>query len=455
MILRYLLDYQKLHFIKLLNSQQKLKVSIDTSTTGAGKTIIAISLAKRLSLPLLVICPAKLITKWKKDCKYMAYPNYTIQSIDSLYSEKTGLVEIDDGEVKINHKNFPDQPTLLVVDECHMAKNMDTNRSEAIKLISEAIKYYDGNIHIMSATITDKYEQFPYIFAILGLGDDLDSHYRFAKQIEDIIHKPVPYYNEDELNLTYEYLLLYCFQFISSNMVFRTFHEDSKNLFCDMEDEDVENINSVINKARLFMKECPRFHEMTKYLHKIESLKINIFERMTRKTLKENKNNKVIVFLHYNDSIDTLNRLMSDYNPLVLTGSVPSKKRDELIEKFNRPDRKYRLLIANPQVGGTGYDLDDKDGNYPRTTFISPSFNTTDDIQAIGRTCRATTKSKSTIRFLYVKHCEMETRLRNTSRIKSKILKEMSNNLHIKYPCDYVSVDENGNEWNIDSYWTE
>lgn len=449
MILRYLLDYQKLHFLKLLTSQQKLKVSVDTSTTGAGKTIVAISLAKRLCMPMMVVCPAKLMTKWRKDLEYMKYRNFTIHSIDSLYSEKTGLVYVDDGEVKINYDNFPESQTLLIIDECHMAKNMDSNRSEAVKLIAEATKYYDGHIHIMSATITDKHEQFPYIFGILGIGESLEEHYNFAKEIQKIINKPIPYFNEDDIDLTYEYLLLYCFQFISSNMVFRTVHEDSKNLFCDMEYDDVENINSVINKARIFMKQSPRFQEMTKYLHKIESLKIPIFQRTAIKTLKQNKNNKVIIFLHYNDSISTLAKNMSKYNPLVLTGSVPSKKRDDLIEKFNQPNPKYRLLIANPQVGGTGYDLDDKDGNYPRTTFISPSFNTTDDIQAIGRTCRATTKSKSVIRFLYVKHCEMETRLRNSSRIKSKILKEMSNNLHIKYPCDYTSIDEDGNVLSI------
>lgn len=43
--------------------------TIDTSEVGTGKTVVAAHLAKRLSVPVAVICPKSVIPSWERELK--------------------------------------------------------------------------------------------------------------------------------------------------------------------------------------------------------------------------------------------------------------------------------------------------------------------------------------------------------------------------------------------------
>jgi len=59
---------------------------------------------------------------------------------------------------------------------------------------------------------------------------------------------------------------------------------------------------------------------------------------------------------------------------------------------------KSRVMIATIESGGTGINLDDTDGDKPRTVvMMTPPFSALSTIQAIGRVHRLTTKSRSKV----------------------------------------------------------
>jgi hypothetical protein len=64
-------------------------------------------------------------------------------------------------------------------------------------------------------------------------------------------------------------------------------------------------------------------------------------------------------------------------------------------------DGKSRVIIATVESGGTGVNLDDTTGNNPRSLImLTPPFSAVDNVQAIGRVWRMSTKSTPDITYL-------------------------------------------------------
>lgn len=72
----------------------------------------------------------------------------------------------------------------------------------------------------------------------------------------------------------------------------------------------------------------------------------------------------------------------------------------EVVEAFQKGTAK--VLITTAQSGGTGHNLDDTEGDAPRTQIIlTAPFSAIDNAQIWGRTHRLTTRSKSRMRYLF------------------------------------------------------
>jgi superfamily II DNA or RNA helicase len=61
-----LLEPQKEHAVKLLNSLHINGVAFDSSQTGTGKTYVAAWIAKNFNSPVVVISPKVVMSAWKK-----------------------------------------------------------------------------------------------------------------------------------------------------------------------------------------------------------------------------------------------------------------------------------------------------------------------------------------------------------------------------------------------------
>jgi SNF2 family DNA or RNA helicase len=60
----------------------------------------------------------------------------------------------------------------------------------------------------------------------------------------------------------------------------------------------------------------------------------------------------------------------------------------------------HRVIICNIAAGGVGVSLHDVHGDHPRMSFISPTFNDKEYVQALGRVHRAGAKTPTVQRVL-------------------------------------------------------
>ncbi|NOY58903.1 MAG: DEAD/DEAH box helicase family protein [Calditrichaeota bacterium] len=79
-------------------------------------------------------------------------------------------------------------------------------------------------------------------------------------------------------------------------------------------------------------------------------------------------------------------------------GSNKDAKKE--IQRFQKGETK--VLVATPQSGGTGINLDDVIGDKPRSMIvITPPFSAMDNVQMAGRIVRVTTKSRAKVYFIF------------------------------------------------------
>jgi hypothetical protein len=191
---------------------------------------------------------------------------------------------------------------------------------------------------------------------------------------------------------------------------------------------------------------------ITNALMGVEHPKVPTFVRLARTDLEDNPQCKVGIFVNYKISLNGIAKELAAYNPLILQGSVPKKKRAEIIAKFQASSTEHRLLISNLKVASTGIDLDDKHGDYPRKCYASPNYIISDLHQLTRRFLRMDTKSTAVVRFVYGKCGRRETSILNALARKSTVLKEtlptqVENG--ILFPGEYdeeVEHEESGSE---------
>lgn len=202
---------------------------------------------------------------------------------------------------------------------------------------------------------------------------------------------------------------------------------------------------------------------LTKPLKQIETGKIPIFIRKAKETLKLVPNSKVCIFVNYLESLANIAKALSEYNPILMYGSVPKEKRQAIIDLFQTPNLKYRVYISILSVSATGIDLDDqsvgceiakkngtkgskersslvlRDGCFPRYAFASPGFKIDELHQLTRRFYRVNTKSNAVFRFVYAKGHNEVGLLNNLAR-KSGVMKdtlEKQVESGVKFPGEY------------------
>ena len=176
----------------------------------------------------------------------------------------------------------------------------------------------------------------------------------------------------------------------------------------------------------------------------VETAKINLFHRIGLEKLEENPNNKIVIAVNYTDTIKDLMTLFHEYSPLKLDGSMTFNQRGESLRKFQKPDTEYRILICNISVASSGIDLDDKDGNFHRTAFVSPNYSTITLYQLSHRFSRADTKSDCQINFVFAME-DSETKILNALSRKGTIMKEVSSqqaDAGVVFPGSYADYKE-------------
>lgn len=179
-------------------------------------------------------------------------------------------------------------------------------------------------------------------------------------------------------------------------------------------------------------------------LLQVETAKIGTFERIAREILTLSANTKVSIHVNFNSTIKDLKQRLIDFDPIVLNGSVSDVRRGTLLEKYQSPDPRWRLLIGNVSVCSTGIDLDDKHGEFPRFVLVNPNYSIITLYQLGQRFVRADTKSNSTLHFVFGKHAHEDNVLKALAK-KSSVMRTTTEDqvmAGVVYPGDYPEWKE-------------
>jgi hypothetical protein len=392
-----LLPYQVPHADRIADALVRLRVALDSSDMGTGKTYAACATAAQLGLPLAVVAPKAVLPSWKKVAALFSVHVIGIHNYEAVKLGKTGLGRFVAGEFQWTLP--PD--TLLVFDEVQRCKARD---SQNAKLLIAA-KRQGIRILMCSATAASDPLEMRAVGFALGLhklhnfwpwarahgvvkgrfGMEFDggpediarihqciftdlrvgSRMRIA-DIPDfpptqIIAEPVDTGKEREIQAVYDQLK------IDLNHAVATNDLERKSEIADEINATAANHLTIQLRAR----------------QDIEHLKLDTLAAMSTDAVAEGMS--VAIFVNFDESIDALAKSLG--TDCIIRGGQSDGERQNAITRFQANEEP--IIICNIRAGGVGVSLHDPTGVKPRLALISPTFSAQDLRQALGRVHRA------------------------------------------------------------------
>ena len=350
-----------------------------------------------------------------------------------------------------------DSGLFLVFDEAHNLKN-DSNQSRAAIALCEPIFESSSRFALLSGSLFDKESLSEQFFKIIGAmkakkaitrGDKIGTSdltglkevVKYCKGLDKEKTKALVEQHglqkDTHKQLMYELFLTVVLQAIgtaSSPPVIES-KKDAANGMYILAEKSTERLKKAVKElasaARVDEETGERtgkkgiaLKKITKALEKIESIKIPLFISRAKSVLSTNENAKVIITLNYLKDVDDIAEALEDagYKVLIATGEVDGTERSNIIEKFQRHNNKYRVIICT-RVFGVGVSLHDKSegGIFPRTILISPDYNLISIYQTSLRVYRDGTTSTATIRIIYARDSK-ELNVLNSLAKKSMVV---------------------------------
>ncbi len=417
-------NYQKIHVTNLKHVLNTNNCVLDASDMGTGKTYTAIQTCKELGYKPLIICPKSVISIWKNVSKKLNHDVFFIVNYETFimckyYDTNNNRVDCPYITQNINFKNnqsdlddkytryvfdLPkDDKIMIIFDEAHRANNIYTHIGQL--LISA--KLSGNKIMMLSATIADKPDKFKLFLWVLNF---VDTKLGFVESIRTILK----WYSRDTHNIMDRvYKMLYPNKasrmdikllgdtFPKTQILAESYYMGEKRTNEIQKQYDIvaECLNDLKNKIKNNGdKEKNHLVMMLRAHQKIELLKIPTFLELIEDFVQQKYS--VAVFVNYRETLNNLNKIINNkYKTSVVNGNQTEHERTNNIEMFN--NNTHKIILLNIKAGSVGISLHDTRGNHPRVSLISPTYNSIDFVQALGRIHRAGSKSNSLQRIVF------------------------------------------------------
>lgn len=441
-----LLEPQREHAIKLLDSIYTNGVALDFSDTGTGKTYVSCWVAKQINNPVFIICPKVVMDSWKNTLKEFEIDG-TVINYELLVRGNTEYFRPHDKHAE--HHNQYDvkipQSSLVIMDECHKCRGYRSKNS----LLMMALHDNKNKMLLLSATAATN----PLEMRALGYVSHLHNLKNFKNWAVDC----GAYVNKFG-GLSIDIGQRECIQKMAE--IHKILFEDTKlagrmvrsqfgKIFPDNQIiPDVFNMGTntaKINKVYAEMEvelsrletrsesySAHHFAVMMKARRKTELLKVPSMVEFVEDLYAEGIS--PVLFLNFNDSVAALkNKIDKKLHDKIgmVVGGQSAKHRKKDIEDF-QADRK-RIMIVNLQAGNAGIGLHDLNGKHPRHSLISPSFSAINMLQSFGRIHRAEGKTPCVQKIMFAANTVEESAC---IRVKSKL-----NNLSILNDNDLSPIE--------------
>lgn len=367
---------QEKHLRRELYALQNFGVCYDTSTTGAGKTIVSLKLVKELRVSAVVVGPPTLRENWAREA-----------------GEEGVQIRFVSFAMMLKLKDLRHGEEMIIVDESHALKNASQTTKNFLDSRQSQFKY----VLFLSATPFDHPRQADIFKRLIGKSIDVGevmSSIKFSHN--SAVHSFLCFVEQSE-----EDSKLYAKgKFLIGNA----------NRTLDA-GEEKNNFNPVAFNAGM-----KKIHD-------------SLLAPLVSLIKESSKRCKIIVCIKFEDHFEAVKSHFQNENVLVLNGSTSMASRDQLISKFQRPDWEYRILLLSAAVGGIGIDLDDQNGKFPRRIFALPLFMS-EYIQLVGRVQRRNTKSDAKV--FVVQPRRKKTYFRSQMEVKGKVLESFGRKLEFK-----------------------
>jgi hypothetical protein len=394
---------QQAHIDALHAALVKHRAALDTSSTGTGKTLCAILTARKLGLPVLVVCPKAVIPAWRRELDEQGVRAVQVLNYEKLRTGKTGLGSW-------NGKKWVwalEGDHLIVWDEVHRCKSPTAQNT---KMLISAKPHYNL---MLSATVADDPTELRGVGFVLGLFElqkfwnwcrahgctvnpwgAMEFNHKKSKALEKIHQQIMP---ERGSRMSIQDMAgHFAENFIIDDPL--DFSDDGRiqKLYQEMEQEldalKAEMADDSTNPAAKALVAQLRARQA------VELCKVPLMVEMIGEIHDEGRS--AAVFVNFDATIEALMARLQQTEKTVsiIRGGQAETERELSISRFQSGTT--RTIICNMEAGGVGVSLHDTTGERPRTALISPNFNAKSLVQVLGRVHRAGGKSPAIQRIL-------------------------------------------------------
>lgn len=386
---------------------------------GLGKTIVAALLANRLNLKnptrIYYVCPPFLGPNTESEFqKWGAYQHLQLIPDTRLSRPEVKAQILLD--LKAWRKGAPGRKAVLVVDEAHRFANEKSQRSAAL---FELARYFK-RIVFMSGTPSPNsrpLELWPILkrFAPDVFGTDFwkfGKRYCGAKQVEFwTVHGPQKRWDFNGFSNRKEFK-----QKLYASFMYRVQKKDVElglppkveglitvgpgmpPVISRLERKVLEHFSPEdLIKGRLTKRAGKEDLHLAEYLRLLGEHKLKYTLPYIQAILTETRDN-VLIFAHHKSVIAELTSLLQNFHPLVIDGSTPTKRRQAIVDEFQRDPRR-RVFIGNTQAAGIGLTMT----KASRVLILEPSWRDGDNEQAADRAHRIGQKSTVLVQYVVLK----------------------------------------------------
>lgn len=383
-----LLSYQQEPCDRLTKILQEKGSALDASDTGVGKTYCAVHAAKRLGIPVGIICPKSVIPSWQRVCKSEGLEPVFILNYEKAIRGGTDFI------LRENRKFVWNFAGLVIWDEVQRCKSHTSLNSQMLICAWETKLI---RCLCLSATAFQNPTEMRALGFVLGLHKNYDFWqfcfknggrrdrwggvtWRGTQAQLEPIHKHI--FPERGVRVRIKDLppevfptnkiIAEALQIDKPGELDSIYAEAEKELAVlrKKEENDYKSAFTIILRAR----------------QKAEILKVPLLVEMTEDLLDEGKS--AIIFVNFNS---TLELLASYLKTDCIIRDQDSQERQKNLDAFQT--NQSRIIICNIQAGGVGISLHDLGGSNPRSVLLCPTYNAVDLRQALGRAYRAEGKS--------------------------------------------------------------
>lgn len=337
---------------------------------GCGKTAQVVTLAHRQSLwPLLVVCPATLKGNWEKELRMWAgadsmaisgevpvtlpsdLPKAVIVNYDILYEQQHVLAEVQWG--------------CIAFDEAHYLSSRTAKRTKAARYLARR------NTKVIAMTGTPIINKPADFWSILNIirPAEFPSFQQYAARFCDPQRRPWgwDYGGASNLPALRELIQPFTLRRLKKDVLDLP-EKNTTIVKIELDPEDQRELDRAEGDFLGWLQDNSRYGSVTS-ARKAEALtKLGVTLQLTarlkarkivqwaKKFFADNPEKKLVLFAHHTAMVDVLSRRILDEGVVVIDGSVPSKKRQAIVESFQK-DPKTRLMVANIKAAGVGITL--------------------------------------------------------------------------------------------------